>query len=76
MRVVVARHALDAGTVGIHFVTKLIFGNTSAVRTENKVRIAFEALALFGNEAVGEFATVVQESISCCAVLAASNEVI
>lgn len=46
LRVVVCAHTLDASTISIHLLTKLVLGYTSAVSLEDVVWVTFYALAL------------------------------
>lgn len=61
--VVVAVHALDAGSVFIHLLAELVFGDAGAVRLEHIVRIALQALSILGDQTVGHFAGVVQQVV-------------
>ena len=61
--VVVAVHALDAGSVFVHLFAELVFGDAGAVRLEDIVRIALQALPFLGDQTVGQFAGVVQQVV-------------
>ena len=59
--VVVGRCALQTLARLIELLTVLVLRNTPSIRGEQEVRVALDALAVLGNEAVGELAAVLKQ---------------
>lgn len=69
-------HAFDAGSVLVHFLAEFVLGDAFSIRSEDKVRVALKTFAVFGDQTVGQFASVVQQSVLTGTFRASAHKVL